>query len=325
MTDEIVVEDLIVSVLQGVAGDRDRCRLEAWRRAGPENERAFQEFARVWELGEDRALAAIVSAPPPLERITGEAERRRAHVIPLRAQALRTRPPWRLSFAWAAAAAVAVAAGVGVVSTLREPAVVISTGPSETSTTQLADGSIVRLGPDSRVEIRGAEQRSVRLEGTAFFAVATDSSTSFTVHARGAVAEVMGTRFELRADADSLRLVVVEGRVRLSAAGRNVEAGYGAVSRIVGQSPPSPPQHVDVWALLEWPGGLLIYQATPLSQVVDEVSAFFDRPIVVRDPDLLQKRVTAWFEDQSFEEVVTALCAVLGVECRVGDTAEVGR
>ncbi len=325
MRDEIVVEDLIVRVLQGVAGDRDRGRLEVWRRAGPENERAFQEFARVWELGEDRALAAIVSSPPPLERITVEAERRREHVIPLRPQGLRTWRPWRLGFAWAAAAAVAMAAGVGVVSSLRQPLLVISSGPSETSTTQLADGSIVRLGAGSRVEIRGAAQRSVRLEGSAFFAVAADSSTPFVVRARGAVAEVTGTRFELRAGADSLRLVVVEGRVKLSAAGRGVEAGYGAVSRIIGQSPPSPPQQVDVWDLLEWPGGLLIYQATPLSQVVDEVSAFFDRPIVVRDPELLRTRVTAWFEDQSFEEVVTALCAVLGVECRVGDTAEVGR
>jgi transmembrane sensor len=324
MTDDMAVEDLIVRVLEGVADERERGRLEGWRRAGPENERAFQEFARVWELGEDRALAAIVSSPPQLERITAAADRRRAHVIPLRQQTLWPRIPWRWRLAWAAAAAVAVAAGAGVVSSLRRPSVVIATGPSETSTTQLNDGSIIRLGPDSRAEMRGAEQRSVSLEGSAFFAVATDSANPFSVSAGVGVAVVVGTRFELKTAADSLRLVVVEGRVKLSAAGRDVEAGRGAMSRIVGQSAPTTPQQVDVWDLLEWPGGLLVYQATPLDQVVTEVSAFFDRQIVVRDPRLLRHRITAWFEDQSFEEVVSSLCAVLGVDCRVGDTAEVG-
>jgi transmembrane sensor len=320
MTDDTVIENLIVRVLEGVAGDRGQGQLEAWRRAKPENERTFQEFVRVWELGEDRRLAAIVSSPPPLERITAQAERRRTQVIPL----LRPRNPRRLRFVWAAAAVMAIAVGVGVARMVQEPLLVLSTGPLETATTQLADGSIVRLGPASRAEVRGTDQRSVHLEGSAFFAVATDSVTPFMVHTEVGFAEVKGTRFEVRAAADSLRLVVVEGRVNLSANGSNVTVDHGAVSRIVAGLAPSSPEQTDVWQLLEWPGGLLIYQATPLDQVVKEVAAFFDRPIILRNAELSKTRVTAWFEDQSFEEVVTTLCAVLGVDCRLGDAAEVG-
>lgn len=314
------MDDLIVRVLEGVAGSREESQLEEWRRAKPENERTFQEFARVWELGEARTLTAIVSSPPPLERITVEAERRRTKVIPL----LRPRNPNRLRFAWAAAAVIAIAVGVGVARMVGEPLLLLSTGPSETATTQLADGSIVRLGPDSRAEVRGADQRWVHLEGSAFFAVATDSLTPFTVQTEVGIAEVKGTRFEVRANADSLRLVVVDGRVNLSASGRNVAVDHGAVSRIVAGLAPSSPRRVDVWQLLDWPGGLLVYQATPLDQVVKEVSAFFDRTIVVRNARLNETRVTAWFQDQSFEEVVTTICAVLGVDCRLGDVAEVG-
>jgi transmembrane sensor len=320
MIEETAVEDLIARVLEGVADIGEQDQLEDWRRAKPENERTFQEFARVWELGEDRTLAAIISSPPPLERITIEAERRRAQVIPF----VRPRKPGRMRFAWAAAAVMAIAAGVGVAIIVEEPRLVLVTGPSETSTTQLSDGSIVRLGPDSRVEVRGTDQRSVHLEGSAFFAVATDSATPFMVHTEAGLAEVKGTRFEVRAAADSLRLVVVEGRVNLSAAGSNVEVDHGAVSRIVTGLAPSSPEEVDVWRLLEWPGGLLIYQATPLDQVVKEVGAFFDRPIILRNAQLSKTRVTAWFEDQSFEEVVTTVCAVVGADCRLGDTAEVG-
>ncbi len=315
-----MIEDLIVRVLEGVAGDREQGRLEAWRRAEPGNERTFQEFVRVWEFGEDRMLAAIISSPPPLERITVEAERRRTQVIPL----LGPRNPRRLRFAWAAAAVIAIAVGLGVARMVQKPLLVLSTGPSETSTTRLADGSIVRLGPGSRAEVEGRDQRSVRLEGSAFFAVATDSASAFTVYSELGRAEVIGTRFEVRANADSLRLVVVEGRVNLSAAGSSVEVDHGAVSRIVAGLAPSSPEQVDVWQLLKWPRGLLIYQATPLDQVVEEVSAFFDRPIILRNAQLSETRVTAWFEAQSFEQVLTTICAVLGVGCRLGATAEVG-
>jgi transmembrane sensor len=320
MTHGTAIDDLIVRVLEGVAGNREQSRLEEWRRARPENERTYQEFARVWELGEASTLAAIVSSPPPLERITVEAERRRTRTIPL----IRHRNPERLRWAWAAGAVIAIVVGVAVLRMVPEPLLLLSTGPSETSTTQLADGSIVRLGPDSRAEVHGADQRFVHLEGSAFFAVATDSATPFTVQTEVGIAEVKGTRFEVRADADSLRLVVVEGRVNLSASGSDVAVDHGAVSRIVAGLAPSTPQRVDVWQLLEWPGGLLIYQGTPLDEVVKEVSAFFNRTIVVRNARLSQTRVTAWFQDQSFEEVVTTLCAVLGVDCRVGDVAEVG-
>jgi ferric-dicitrate binding protein FerR (iron transport regulator) len=320
MTDATAIDDLIVRVLEGVAGNREQSQLEEWRRAKPENERTFQEFARVWELGEARTLAAIVSSPPPLERITTEAERRRTRVIPL----LRPRRPKSLRFTWAAAAIIAIAVAVGVAKMIEGPSLLLSTGPTETTTTQLADGSIVRLGPDSRAEVSGSDQRMVRLEGSAFFAVATDSATPFTVQTEVGIAEVKGTRFEVRANADSLRLVVVEGIVNLSASGSDVAVDHGAVSRIVAGLAPSPPQHVDVWQLLEWPGGLMIYQATPLDEVVQEVSSFFNRTIVLRNARLSETRVTAWFQDQSFEEVVTTLCAVLGVDCSVGDVAEVG-
>lgn len=319
MTDP-TIDDLIVRALEGVAGSRERSRLEEWRRAEPDNERTFQEFVRVWELGGSRTLAAIVSSPPPLERITAEAERRRAHVLPLRR--VSNHQPWR--FVWAAAAVIAVMLALGSARLLRKPSLLLSTGPSETSTIQLADGSIVRLGPSSRVEVRGETQRSVRLEGRAFFAVATDSTLPFVVYAESGRVEVKGTRFEVRADADSLRVVVVEGRVNLGAAGKDVEVHHGAMSRVAAGSPPSVPETVDVWQLLDWPGGLLLYQATPLDQVVREIGAFFHRPVILRDAQLSGTRVTAWFEDQSFEEVLSTICAVLGVECSIGNTAEVG-
>lgn len=320
MANETSIENLIARVLAGEASGREKRQLERWRRAAPANERAFQEFARVWTHAEAEDSRAVVSSPPPVRHIIAEAERRRALVIP----AVRSRAPRRHRLVWAAAAAMAIAVGLGVFKMVAGTSLVLATGPTETTTTQLVDGSVIRLGPSSRVVVRGVDQRSVDLVGSAFFAVRTDSKIPFVVRTGVGDAVVLGTRFEIRADADSLRLVVVEGRVSLSAAGKRVEVDKGNVSRIVAGSAPSAPETVNVWRLLEWTGGLLIFQATPLDQVVEEVAVYFETPIVVRDTLLSGRTVTAWFENEPFEEVATTICQVVGARCVLGDTLEIG-
>jgi ferric-dicitrate binding protein FerR (iron transport regulator) len=72
----------------------------------------------------------------------------------------------------------------------------------------------------------------------------------------------------------------------------------------------------DVWTLLEWPAGLLLFQATPLREVAGEIGRHFGRPVEV-DSTVARRRVTAWFEDESLDEVVSAVCLVAGVKCEV--------
>ncbi|MCP4251092.1 MAG: hypothetical protein GY778_28985, partial [bacterium] len=152
----------------------------------------------------------------------------------------------------------------------------------------------------------------------------TDSIRPFAVETPAGRAEVLGTRFEIRAAGDSLRLVVVEGRVGLSAAGRSVEAQAGELSLITGGAP-SQPEPVDVWALLDWSQGLLIFQATPLQQALEEVATRFGRRAVIEDSTAAQRTVTAWFEDEPLQEVVTTICQVVGARCTVGSRIEVAR
>jgi hypothetical protein len=45
----------------------------------------------------------------------------------------------------------------------------------------------------------------------------------------------------------------------------------------------------------------------------------FDRSVQV-DPSIEDRRVTAWFEDEPAEEVVAAVCLVVGARCEVGDS-----
>ncbi|MGD8698910.1 MAG: FecR domain-containing protein [Gemmatimonadales bacterium] len=315
------MEDLIIRVLSGEASNAERRTVERWRDESAENEALFQELLLTWRLAALHDPQERISAPPPVERIMELAEQRRRYATPLKAAPLRGRRVWRWG---AAAAAVLLAAGIGSLRMFQTPESITTTGPGSTRTIALADGSIVRLGPDSELRVRGNDARAVRLSGVAFFGVVSDSSRPFVVETPAGRAEVHGTRFEIRSSADSLRLVVVEGRVSLSAAGRKVEARAGEVSRIAG-SGPSEPESVDVWQLLDWPEGLLIFQATPLQQALEEVAAAFDMPVVIGDSALARRSVTAWFEDEPVEEVVTTICQVVGARCTVGSRIEVAR
>jgi transmembrane sensor len=312
------MEDLITRVLSGEASDAERRSVERWRRECAEHERSFQELLHTWRLAALHDSQQPIPAPPSVERIVEAATRRREYATPLTTPSRRGHV-WR----WTAAAAVLLAAaGLGTLALLRTTAPIAQTGPEESRTITLADGSIVRLGPDSQLRASGDDSRTVRLDGVAFFGVATDTSHPFAVETRAGRAEALGTRFEIRAGADSLRLLVVEGRVGLAAAGRRVEARAGELSRITGEAP-SQPEDVDVWQLLDWPQGLLIFQATPLRRALQEVAAQFGTEVVITDSTLARRTVTAWFENETMDEIVATICQAVGASCTVGSTIEV--
>ena len=65
---------------------------------------------------------------------------------------------------------------------------------------------------------------------------------------------------------------------------------------------------------------------TPLDRVAQEVGRRFGRVLEVQDEALRARRISGTFEDQSFEEVVLALCETVGAECSLTDAgATLGR
>lgn len=314
------MEELIVRVLSGEATALEVRQLEAWRTASPDHELRYAQLHRLWQVTGPSAVGPM-PPPPLLAHIVAEAERRRSKVVSLVGWRGRRVRRWGFMAMAAAAALVLLAVGIARIDLPRGSR--YATGPSEHRTVTLADGSIVRLGSESVLQVRGASSRSIRLEGRAFFAVVTDSTRPFTVETPVAHTQVLGTRFEIASNADSLRLVVVEGRVALDASGKRVEVARGEVSRVTAGSVPTAPEAADVWALLDWPNGLLIFQATPLEEVLEQIERRFGVPFTIGDDELGQRTVTAWFEDESLLDVVQTVCAVVGAHCTVGEIVEV--
>ncbi|MQA92670.1 MAG: DUF4974 domain-containing protein [Gemmatimonas sp.] len=320
------LKESIIRSLQGRASESEEQALLEWRTRAAENETYFREVERIW--GATAMETAMVGSRPTAGTIIAKAvDNGSATVIPLaRPQAPPSRPRTTTSDL-VTAAAVVLALGATALWWTTRPATrmltasEIVTGPAEMATTRLSDGTTVRLAPQSRLLIRANRAaREVWLDGHAFFAVAHDEAQPFTVRTRVGDALVLGTRFDIRVQDQEVRVAVVEGRVALAAQGGRVEVGAGEVSRASDGSEPEVEQATDIQPLLAWMDGFLAFQDTPLGTVAGELEERFGIRVLLRDPELAQRTVSAWFTTEDAEEVLSVVCRAAGAHCTLRDS-----
>lgn len=324
------MDQIIIRSLQGTATEAEEKRLRTWRRAAKENEIRYREVTRLWELTEAARAPAAGRRPPSADEIIEFANADRADDQPAtRVPKTRQSDTWttlrRATAAMSAAALVLLGLGLGkfVLNDGSAPtfgATEVMTGPLEKATVQLNDGSVVRLAPDSRVRVTAeAGDRELWLDGRAYFSVVDQDGTAFRVNTRGGSAHVLGTRFAVDVRADTLNLIVEEGSVALGSGGSEVEVRAGQMSRATGGSNPTVTRPIMAEADLRWAEGFMAFQATPLTRVVDEIAERYDIEVRILDDGLEDETVTAWFTDQSADQVLDSVCRIIGAHCTVYD------
>ncbi len=301
------MDEAILQTLRGNATPLVEERVRRWRAESPENEAHYQGVALVWSATAPDPLAAA-AAPVDLRRIVAEADLRRA--VARRRRAL----PRVLALAAGIAALAVSARLLWIVQETRRPSGMYAAAAPRT--VALDDGSFVRLAAGSRVDVRmGAASRTVHLTGRAFFAVAHDPVRPFIVRAGPAEARVLGTRFEVGQTDGAVRIIVVDGLVAMSTAHGEVEVPAGSMGYAAGGGVPTSERPANLRALLDWPGGLLLFQGTPLGSVAEEVGSVFGRRVAVEGDSLRATRISGSFEQESFQEVILALCETVGAVC----------
>ena len=323
------MDDIIIRVLNGKAEPIEELRLDNWRGESSQNEQYFREVSAIWQWsGTDSPSndsptndSGSVPPPPSVEAIVRQAEALSRQKIRRRFARGIGRKEIR---PWAAVAAIAaVSLGVWIGRMGPVPNEVMGTeyvaGSSEAVTVALADGSFIRLAPGSRVRFaEHAELREAWLTGRGFFGVESDAERPFVVHTDAGDTRVLGTRFEVTNGDAELRVIVVEGLVAVTSTnGRSAEVSRGQVARLGTNGDFSVETVENVYDLLDWPGGILLFQSTPLPQVVEEISAHFGVTIQLDDPALSRRTVTAWFGDETLDEVVESVCLLVQADCEV--------
>lgn len=350
------MDDLILRALSGEASAAERERLANWRAESPENDLEFERWRKLWELSGRGAPAVTGESPPAEELIRrGEAlraspmwttdapdtSRPAADVFAVgggvkepRAGPAGRRPQGTNWMRWAAILAallIPAALAVGLArggsdgpwagdgpatADTSAPVMQVATASNEVTTINLSDGSGIRVGPGSRIEITEDPDRiTVHLEGRAFFGVPPDGSRRFVVTTPLGEAAVLGTRFEVRSEDEEFRVLVVEGAVQVSAGESETQLQAGEMGRSIQGSAPTTSAVDDVAAQLDWLGNAFFFQATPLPTALREVEERFDVTIRLAAPALADQTVTASFVDQDAKEILAVLCAIVGAHC----------
>ncbi len=321
-----VNDESIVRVLSGRAGSWEADAVRRWRRRAPENEEYFQATLRAWEATAPAPRARGID-PSVVDVIVEAAERRPHDAVHRRSAPGRTsgRARPNRAYRWlalaAAVAAVALAVrGVGPSSETRPLATWAAGGP-DVETVALSDGTLVRIAPGGRLEqLASRGTRHFRLEGKAFFAVAHDALHPFVVESGSARLRVLGTRFEIAPGDGGTRAVVLDGTVTLSNDLGSIRITEGGVGYATDEAAPTVVSADDARSLLDWPGGVLVFQATPLSRVAEDVARHFGRAVNVQDAATGSRTLTGWFGPETFEEVMESVCEATGITCAVSDS-----
>lgn len=290
-------------------------RLQAmWTQATDDTSNDFpdnQEVNRVWEALQTHATQHAEPKPTPLRLVD------RARV---------PRPAVRRmsQYGWIAMAATLIIAAIGL--GLWQIPVTQRATLGTTEHVVLSDGSTIELNSGATIRYArwfGAE-RVVRLEGEAFFDVASDGRP-FRVETFNATINVLGTRFNVRAWDEGLdqqtTVTLEEGRVHLST---QVDTTTGVImlpgeTRRVLTDTPTAISTIDSTAIqhtLAWRMGDFVYQDAWLDTILNDVERRYALAIKI-EPTLRRQRLTFALRDpQDATAVLDDLCNALNLRYR---------
>lgn len=308
--------------------EEERTEFATWLRASPAHVLEFLQARAVWEAMSGAALK-LLPDEAELLRVLASAEGANVTAIhgsapgPTEAKAFgpdgRARP-------WIPAAAAALLAFIAVgafwIPRLLDPSrAVYETAIGEQSTRHLADGSTIVLNTRSLVRLHfTAQYRDVYLEhGEALFEVAHDANRPFRVWTGDSMVRAVGTRFNVYRQDDTVTVTVLEGRVEAtsgvtpegatseradahtrtptgSASPERVQIGAGERARLRTEAPIQMEQIAHPERTVDWQTRRLVFEQTPLADVIAEFNRYSEVPLRVEDPGLAGKRINGIFD-----------------------------
>ncbi|MGJ4803370.1 FecR family protein [Luteimonas sp. SDU82] len=299
---EADAERWFMRLQMGDCTSADRAAFARWRLADPLHAAAYAEVERVFALaaqaaGDPRLQAAALAAH---ERV---ARRRARHGV------------LRRCVAWAAVAGVVLGLGIGWHSwNPSQPEVHYATAVGETRTLTLDDGTTVVLDTDSALRVRYRRlQRAVELEkGQAQFSVARQPRRPFVVHTGLGEIRALGTRFQVRSEAEHVQVALLEGTVEVAATA--TATGGRRTARL------SPGEQLvfdahqrwvrsafDPEVMQGWTDGQLLFRSRPLAEVVQEMNRYNTTRIRLGDPSLETLRISGQFYSNDPQSLILAL------------------
>ncbi|WP_126245308.1 FecR family protein [Chitinophaga rhizosphaerae] len=198
----------------------------------------------------------------------------------------------------------------------------VETGRGEIRKLTLPDGTHVTLNAHSAIRFDDADERTVYLEGQAFFDVRQDASRPFVVRSGGLRTEVLGTSFDLRAYSQERPFIaVVSGKVRVKdEGGRNVilERGQQAIYDIHAQR--FIQIDTDPSVMGSWQRGIISLDRN-LRDVCADIERWYGVKIILASPGIGDYQLSGSQEVKSLESCLDAICFIFHLKYTIRDNS----
>jgi transmembrane sensor len=308
---------------------------DAWLRVSPQHVRAYLDISAFWV-----AAGSMTRTPKGDIDLLVQRARAAGNVVVLdktpkaEAPVKGERSVRRLRLAVAAALLfVCLALGFGKWwQVVRYPSYATQFGEQRTVT--LEDGSVVELNARTRIKVRFTDAaRNVDLiEGQALFRVAKKPDRPFIVVSGNTRVRAVGTEFDVYQKTRGIVVTVVEGRVSVSAPPERPATAPGAGAQAdavmlsageqvtVTSHRVAAPSLANVAQATAWTEGKLVFDSTPLSEVLQEFNRYNARPLSIDDPQVLALHISGAFRTTDSAQLIRLLSERFGLVAH--DTGE---
>jgi len=187
---------------------------------------------------------------------------------------------------------------------------------------KLEDSTIVWLNSDSKIiypEHFSNDSRQIKFEGEGFFEVAKNANWPMVITTtKGMTVRVLGTKFHIKSynNDDSEEATLFSGKIQLA---KEVKGEEGKTEQRTIEMLPNEivifnknsvkliSHDVDTTKKVAWKRGELLFEDTPMSEVIKMLERWHGAKIIVMDNSVLKHRYNASFDSESLVQILELL------------------
>lgn len=213
----------------------------------------------------------------------------------------------------------------------------------------LTDGTQIWVNSESKFRFPNVfkgNDRKVYLEGEAYFVVTHDKSKPFYVYASDVRVKVLGTAFNVRSYPEDhfVETTLERGKVNIERLGKGFSEkdvislipnqkvtlynqGYQAVTPFAKEKAEKIEKiesknaiivrNVKTELYTSWKDEKLIFKSEPLLSLKSRLERWYNKPIVIKDNDLFEKRFTGTFVNEPINQALKALSVASELEFEI--------
>ena len=206
----------------------------------------------------------------------------------------------------------------------------LETAYSEVKTRELPDGSLVTLGPNSKISYTrnwdDRKERELWLKGEAFFSVKhLKNNQQFVVYTNDVEVEVLGTDFNVNDRGGEVKVVLENGQVNLRIPHEDETTEILMQPGEIVRYSPSTRKTVqkaikDTKKYTSWKDRILIFKGTPVSEIAGIIKDYHGLNVIIKDSGIGDRAFTAEVPVEDPEFLLTLLAESLNL--RVTEAGE---